>query len=172
MSFVPNFSVAQEPQAPNLVFITDTSTGSDVLITERRVYVRNAQGNYVVPDGTNTQYVVWDINTNSITLNILKEDIAATVKVEWLNSLGAVLYEKENNYCFSQYNQQFLYFLIQMQSQTYRIVQDTEYWSNLSTYWVNIISAIKSVEVGNDIFASQECLNRATNMKDNQSIYF
>jgi uncharacterized membrane protein len=109
---------------------------------------------------------------NPISLNILTQDTAVNIYVEWLDSGGNMLYELDNNYCLSEYNKQFLYYLVQLQSYTYQIIQDNNYWGNMGIFWVNIIGAINSVEIADDIFASQAALNRATFMAQNQSIYF
>lgn len=172
MPFSQNFTVAQTSANPAFVIITDTSTGSDGAIDSRRIYITDCFGNYIVPSGTTTDYIDWPLVDNPISLNILTQDTAANVMVEWLDNTQQVLYELNNNYCFSEFNKQFLYYLIQLQSQTYNIIQDNNYWGNVGILWTNIIGAINAVEIGDDIFASQACLNRATNMNQNQAYYF
>jgi hypothetical protein len=172
MPFSQNFTVAQTSANPAFVIITDTSTGSDGAIDSRRIYITDCFGNYIVPSGTTTNYIDWPLVDNPISLNILTQDTAANIKVEWLDNTQQILYELNNNYCFSEFNKQFLYYLIQLQSQTYNIIQDNNYWGNVGIFWTNIIGAINSVEIGDDIFASQACLNRATNMAQNQAYFF
>jgi hypothetical protein len=172
MPFSQNFTVAQTSANPAFVIITDTSTGSDPNIDSRRIYITDCNGNYIVPTGTTTNYIEWDLLDNPISLDILTQDTAANVRVDWLDSTNTVLYTLNNNYCFSEYNKQFLYYLIQLQSLTYNVIQDNNYWGNVGTLWVNIIGAINSVEIGDDIFASQTCLNRATFMAQNQANFF
>jgi len=172
MALVPNFSVSQTPATPSNIVITDTSTGSDVNIAKRRVYVETSQSAFLVPAGVTTNYTPWAYPTPSITLDILTTDQAVNVRVEWLDTFNNVLYQKAVNFCFSQFNQQFFYYLIQVQSQTYNVIQDNRYWTNMATYWANIIGAINAVQIGNDIFGSQTCLNRATFMMNNQLNYF
>jgi hypothetical protein len=171
MPFSQNFTVAQTSANPAFVIITDTSTGSDGAIDSRRIYITDCFGNYIVPSGTTTNYIDWPLVDNPISLNILTQDTAANIRVEWLDA-NNILYELNNNYCFSEFNKQFLYYLIQLQSQTYNIIQDNNYWGNVGIFWTNIIGAINSVEIGDDIFASQACLNRATNMAQNQAYFF
>lgn len=172
MPFSQNFTVAQTPANPAYIIITDTSIGSDAAIASRRIYIKNSDGGYIVPTGTTTNYIPWALANNPISLNILTQDTAANILVQWLDSGSNVLYELNNNYCFSEFNKQFLYYLIQLQSLTYNIIQDNNYWGNVGIFWVNIIGAINSVEIGDDIFASQVCLNRATFMAENQSNFF
>lgn len=172
MPFSPSFTVSQNPINPGYIVVNDTSTGTDNLIVSRRVTIKDSEGNYIVPSGTTTDYIVWALGTTSIALNVLTQDTAANIKVEWLYSGNVVQYTANANYCFTQYNQQFLYYLIQLQSLNYNIIQDTNYWGNVGIFWTNIKGAINAVEIGNDIVAAQVCLNRATNMANNQAKYF
>lgn len=175
MPYSQNFSVAQTPANPKYVVLTDTSTGTDGNIVSRRIYIQDAFGNYIVPTGTTTEYIVWSIGTNPISIDVLKKDLAVNIKVQWMdsaNGTGQVLYELDNNYCLTEFNKQFLYYLIQLQSSSYNIIQDTRYWDNVGVFWTNVTAAINAVQIGNDIFASQECLDRASYMAENQTKYF
>jgi hypothetical protein len=85
MSFVPAFAVSQNVGSPSLLVITDTSTGSDSSITERRVYLKNAAGQYVVPSGTTTDYILWSISDPSIAIDVLSSDMALQIRVDWVD---------------------------------------------------------------------------------------
>lgn len=91
MPLVPNFTGTQQIGLPSCVYLTDTSTGSDVAITQRRAYIQDVQGNYLVPSGTTTDYVVWSILDTSISIDCLTQDTAPYVLVQWLNVSGTVL---------------------------------------------------------------------------------
>lgn len=171
MPLTPSFTAAQTPLNPALVILEDTSTGSDGTITVRRITITDSNGDYVVPAGNVGNTISWPLATNPITLNLLTQDMALNIKVEWLDG-STMVYESNNNYCFSLFNKQFLYYLIQLQSMTYNIIQDNNYWGNVGIFWTNITGAINSVEVGNDITSSQACLNRATFMAQNQANFF
>jgi hypothetical protein len=56
MPFIENFTATQYISVPNLIVITDTSTGTDAAITSRRVYMRKSDGTYLVEEGTTTNY--------------------------------------------------------------------------------------------------------------------
>lgn len=172
MSFTQNFSVAQTALNPSLVIANDISTGVDAAIAQRRIYFKNSQGEYVVPVGTTTDYVEWVLVNNPINVDLLTKDQALEVRVDWLSAGGTVLYTLTQKYCFSQYNKQFLYYLIQLQSLTFNVIQDTNYWGNVALLWTNIIGAINAVEIADDIYASQVCLDRATYMASNQEKFF
>lgn len=172
VSFTPAFTASQTPFNAALIILNDVSVGSDINITQRRIIFTDSQGNNIVPSGTVTTYVPWALADTSITVNLLTTDQSLNVLVQWLDISNNVLYSTNTNYCFAQFNLNFFYYLIQMQSETYNIVQDTNYFSNLATYWINIIGGQQAVIIGNDTAASQACLNRATYMQQNQSLFF
>lgn len=172
MSFTPNFSVAQTALNPSLVIANDISTGVDAAIAQRRIYFKDSQGENVVPVGTTTNYVQWMLVDNPINIDLLTKDQALEVRVDWLDAGGIVLYTKTQKYCFSQNSKQFLYYLIQLQSLTFNVIQDTNYWGNVALLWTNIIGAINSVEIADDIYASQVCLDRASYLASNQEKFF
>lgn len=172
MSFVPSVAVSQSALTPNEITITDDSVGSDVLISVRRVYIQAAGGNYLVESGTTTDYEVWLYADSSITLDVLTQDECVNLTVQWLNSSNVVLYSYENQYAFSEYNKQFLVYLVQSQGLTPGIVQDSNYSGNVGIFWTNIIAGINQVEFGAEIAGGQNCFNRATNMRLNQADYF
>lgn len=172
MSLTVSFTCSQSASNPAAITITDTSTGSDVLVTQRRIYFTDSEGNAVVPAGTTTSYVAWSYSDVSITVTLLTEDMALNVIVQWLDVSNTVLYTDNDNFCFSEFNQQYFYSLIQQQALSPSIIQDTPYYTNLSNYWVNITGAIQAIEIGNDLSASQNCLNAATNLMNNAAAYF
>lgn len=172
-TFEQSFVVSQSPLNPSVIVITDTSTGDPAYpISERRITITDYAGNFIVPVGNATNYIVWPVGTNPITLDLLTQDMALNIKVDWYRAVSILQYTLNNNYCFTQFSKQFLYYLIQLQSQNYNIIQDNNYWGNVGIFWTNIIGALNSVEIGNDIAAAQACLNRTNYMQQNQSIYF
>lgn len=171
MAFAESFSVSQSALSPSVVTLTDTSTGSDGAITSRVVYVSDSDGNYLTGNGT-VDYDVWDWADASINLDILTENTAASIRVDWINSVDTILYTVTDQYCLAQYAKNFAYYLVQQLAQTFNVIQDTSYFSNLAQLWTNIRGALNAVEVADDISASQECLNRCTEMENNQAKYF
>ena len=172
MPINPSFEISQSAIAPSVITATDTSTGSDVAISARRIYFQTTYGTYLVVSGTTTDYNTWSYADAEESFDVLTEDYALSITVQWVNVGGTVLYTLTQVYCLSEFNKQFFYYLVQQQAITPSILQDTTYASNMAVYWTNIIGAIQAVEVGADIAASQNCLNRATNMMNNQTLYF
>lgn len=172
MAFSPSFSCSQSAASPENVTLTDTSSGSDGSISVRRIYITDSEGNYVVPSGTSTDYIVWPYADTSIELDLLSEDMAVNILVQWLDVSNAVLYSDDNDYCLAAFNQQNFYYLTQQLALNPATLQDTSYSNNLAAYWVAIIGAINAVELAGDLADSQNMLNIATNFLNNQSKYF
>jgi hypothetical protein len=173
MAFSPAFTVGQSASDPSAVTFEDTSTGSDAAIASRRIYVTDSNGDAVVPSGTSTAYIAWALGTNPKTVaDLLTEDIAATITIQWLNSANTVLYSSTDTFCLREYNIVQFISLIQDQALTPGVVQDSNYFSNLCQYWINIVGADTMITDASDLSGSQNCLNRATQMLDNETFYF
>ena len=171
-STTPAFTVAQSALSPSNVLISDTTVGPDPTITQRRVYVQTATGSYLVPTGTTTDYIVWSYSLPSITLDILTTDQAVAITVQWLDVSNTVVDTLTQEDCLAEYNKQFLVYLGQLQAVTPGILQDSNYATNLTVYYAYIVYAIKMVEIGADIASSQNLLNKATFMMQNQNSFF
>lgn len=172
MSLTTAFTVSQSALSPSVLTVVDSSSGSDVAVTQRRLFIQDAYGSYLVPSGTSTDYIQWSYSDASISPDVLSQDSAVSITVQWLSVTNVVLYTLTQVFCCPQFNKNFFYYLIQQQALTPNILSDTNYFSNMATYWMNITGAIQAVEIGADISASQACLDRATNMLNNQNLYF
>lgn len=173
MPFTPSFTVAQSAATPANCTIEDDSSGSDAAITSRRIYITDNAGNYIVPSGTSTDYIAWPLATNPITIeDLLTVDLSVLILVQWLDVSNAVLYDEQNEFCLREFNKQQFIYLIQNQALYPGIVQDANYFSNLCQYWINIVGANTMVEDAADLSGSQNCLNRATEMLQDESKYF
>lgn len=172
MPLSPAFSISQTALNTRLAIATDTSTGSDVAITGRRITFTTNSNTTLVVSGTTTSYNLWALVDTTASFNILPQDYALSILVQWVNVSGTVLYSSIQSYCLAYNNKQNFYYLIQQQALTPNIVQDANYYSNLAIYWANIIGAEQAIEIGNDLSASQNCLDRATEMLTNEAKYF
>lgn len=173
MPLTPSFSVSQSAATPANVTFTDDSSGSDVLVTQRRIYVTDSNGDAVVPSGTSTSYIQWALATNPIEVeDLLTEDLAVSVTVQWLNVSNVVLYDLTQVFCLREFNIQNFIYLVQQQALSPGVVQDTNYFSNLCQYWINIEGANTMVVEAEDLAGSQSCLNRAIQMLNNETFYF
>lgn len=175
MPLVPNFTTSQQAGLPSNVIITDASTGSDVAIVSRRVFLVNYAGEYLVADGTTTNYTVWPLAQSSISIDCLSADTALQVTVNYVDAGGVTLYTKTSLAGFTLYNETFYYSLTQGQaaiSQPSYILQDTTYFSNKSKLRVLIDSGNQAVTLGYDITTAQICYDLATDMVSNQNYLF
>jgi len=172
------FSTTQTIGAPSVIVLTDDSTGTDAAVTQRRIYLVDAQGNYVVPDGTSTDYVNFPIvalSGDEIEIDCLENDMALTITVQWLNVSGTVLYSKTELCGFTLYNETFYYSLTQAQatqSVPPNIVQDTGCYGNKMILRTLIDSGNQAITYGVDITTAQNMYDQATLMTNNENLYF
>lgn len=171
MAIVPSISVSQSAITPQNVTVTDTSSGSYGTITQRRIFVSNANGEYLTGNGV-LNYTEWPIANIAITLSILEVDTAANVLVQWLDVSNAVINEINANYPLSEFGKQFFFYLIQLQGLTPGVYQDSNYSGNLAIFWSNIVGGDNAVTFGNDLSGAQNCYNRETFMQQNESKFF
>ena len=172
MALTQNFSVTQAIGLPDELILTDTSSGSDVAITQRRVYIQDAEGNYLVESGTTTDYEVWAYADSSIILDVLTQDTACNITVQWLDVNNVVLYTKTTLYAATMNGETFYYSLTQSQTSQPLIINDTFYYTNKMILRVEIDSADNAVEYGSDIYAAQSAMDRYTNLINNSSENF
>jgi hypothetical protein len=173
MSFTPSFSASQLAGDLSTIRLTDDSSGSDVLITSRQVYIRTATGTYLVPTGNaSDQYIEWSYGSSTIDIDVLTQDFAPQIIVLWLNVAGVTLYTKEIAYSFTGYSEEFYYELTQGQAGDPDSLRDTPYWQNKIKLRVLIDSANQAISWASDTSAAQNCLNLAQYMIDNESLYF
>jgi hypothetical protein len=172
MAFVPDFVAIQPFGTPNLIEITDLSTGSDSRIVTRRIYVRKADGSAIV-DGE-----IWDYPDMAISLDVLTKDIACEVTVEWLDGTPTptydpiVLYNKVIMYGFTEYSEMFDYGLTQMLTANPLLINDNDYFPHKSDLRTSIDSGNQAIIYAQDLFAAQQCYDRATNLRLNSQYYF
>ncbi len=172
MAIVPAIAVSQSTISPQNITLTDESAGTDSNIASRRIYVHDGNGNFLVPTGTTTEYIVWDYSDSSITISVLTQDTAANITVQWLSVTDVALYQYDNSYPLSQFGKQFFYYLIQQLGLTPATFQDSNYSGNLSMFWSFIVAGDNAITYGNDIFGAQQCYNKEINMMNNQSTFF
>jgi hypothetical protein len=178
MALTQEFSTTQTVGFPSKIDLTDDSTGTDAAIVSRRIYLVDAEGEYVVPTGTVTDYVDFPIvllATDEITIDCLTVDSALDITVQWLNVSNVVLYSKTHLKGFTLYNETFYYSLTQAQasqSSPPNITQGTTYYLNKITLRTNIDDGNQAITYGDDITTAQAAYDRATLMVTNEGNYF
>lgn len=165
MPLTPNFTAVQLYGSPNEIVLTDTSTGSDVTITSRRVFIQMPNGTYLVEEGTTTDYEVWNIADDSITLDVLTKDVAVTITVQWLDVTDTVVVSKVYDFGFTQFNESFDYGLTQMLTANPTLINNNDFFPNKSELRVCIDSGNQALSLVGDLFAAQQCYDRATSYR-------
>jgi len=172
MPLSPNFTASQNSGTPNLIFLTDTSTGSDVTITKRRIYLLQSNGTYLVPTGTVTNYIEWALVDVTTSLNVLIQDTALSITVEWLTASNVVVANKTTSFAFTAYNETFYYGLTESQVANANLTASTNWYQTKLILRVEIDSADQAITFASDIYSAQAALNRATFISTNQAYFF
>jgi hypothetical protein len=172
MPLVPNFTASQYSGTPSVITLTDTSTGSDVTITSRRVYLLQANGTFLVPAGNATDYIVWDLVDASIDLDVLSQDSALSITVQWMNAGNTVVTSKTISFAFTAYNETFYYGLTESQVANSNLSASVNWYQTKLVLRVEIDSADQAITFASDIYSAQAALNRATYISTNQSYFF
>jgi hypothetical protein len=172
MSLTPNFTASQSSGTPSIITLTDTSTGSDGTIAKRRVYLLQANGTFLVPAGTTTNYIEWNLADTSISLNVLSQDSALSITVQWLTSGNVVVTAKTTSFAFTAYNETFYYGLTESQVANSNLTASTNWYQTKLILRVEIDSADQAITFASDIYSAQAALNRATFISTNQALFF
>jgi hypothetical protein len=172
MPISPSFTASQNSGTPNLIFLTDTSTGSDVTIAKRRIYLLQSNGTYLVPAGTTTDYIDWALVDTTISLNVLIQDTALSITVQWLTAGNVVVANKTTSFAFTAYNETFYYGLTESQVANANLTASTNWYQTKMILRVELDSAYQAISFASDIFSAQAALNRATFISTNQSYFF
>ena len=93
MAITVSFSTTQTIGEPQNIIITDSSVGTDVTTVTRRVYLVDNLGNYITESGsyTSVAYTEWPLaDGNTLTLDVLTQDMALNVTLSYVTSGGAV----------------------------------------------------------------------------------
>ena len=174
MAFTASFSVGQGGN-PNNIVLTDTSSGgSDPNLTGRKIYLTKADGTFLTPEGSTTDYIVWPIANSSITIsNILNRDYSLNIVVDWetTSPIVGATYEYSLLETFTALIEEFYYSLTRKQTSNPLLVNDNNYYSNKAQLRVEIDSAVNA-DSYSDQYAAQSCLDRAYEFQQNENIYF
>lgn len=165
MALTPSFAIIPSND-PQLVVLEDTSTGSDVLVVSRTVYIYGPDGSlFVAP-------VTWPIANASISLAILSTDASLNIRVDWLSVAPAVLYTYSKINAFVKYEQQYIYQLSQEQTANPSIAQDTNFYQNKLQLLCEVLSAQNAIDIGQDQFAASLAIARGTYLIQNSNMFF
>jgi hypothetical protein len=173
MSFVAAFLTTQTQGVPASVNFKDVSTGSDTNIVSRAIYIQTSSGSFLVTSGVSTQFNVWALNVNPITLsNILTSDTAAIVTVQWLDINGNVLYVSVQVVGYTLKGETFDYYTTQKMAGNPALINDNSWFENKSLIRLFIDSGNQAISFASDTFNAQLCYNAENELILNKRQYF
>lgn len=167
MSFSSSFTAQSVSGTPSNILFTDTSTGTDGAIVNRRLYVATDIGTFLVVSGTTTEYNLWPLPLGTaISLNLLSKDYAVRITCQWVDVNGAILYDYTIDASgFTQYNETFDYSKTQQLQYNPLLINDNNFWSNKSKLRSLIDSGNNAILVASDLFSAQQCYDLATDIR-------
>ena len=172
MALVPSFTASQIIGQPNIIRLTDTSNGSDVTITQRRAYLQKVDGIYLVPTGTSTSYIAWDYVNATIDANVLTQDTAETIKVDWIDVSNVILYTYTISSVQTLYAQQYDFSLIAQEQSNQAILNSTNWVFSRMQLRLAINDAQNAISLANDIANAQAACDRGTALINNPNLFF
>lgn len=173
MALTVSFTASQPASDESVVSLVDTTVGTDVTITKRRVYLQKDDGMYLVPDGTLTDYIAWSgyPGTTSINIDALDKDYAIYITIQWLTAGDVVTYTSSLLVLCKRYADLFAYGLIDSQASNDKLITHANYYLNEVKLYCCIQEAVKAVANGK-IASAQAALNRAKLLIDNPSNFY
>lgn len=167
MSYVQNFSIAANITTPSKFTLTDTSVGSDVLITGRVVYVQTNDGTYLKPTGNSGNGINWTLPSGaSITIDCMDKDYALNITVIWVGG-STILYTKVILAEFNSYARTYRYKLLKASASNPNLLDSSNFFTVFSNITVFIDGANEAVTLGNDITLAQLCNSKSKFYSDN-----
>lgn len=174
MALTQNFTAQESLSSNNLVTFTDTSAGTDLTITTRRIYVRLANGNWLTTGGvqsTTSAYMSWSYSDVSTTIDLLTQSQAANVTVEWYAG-STLTYTKTVLNIWDLYMYLVLYNLLSAQTSSPAINTNQGYWPNSWIFCTNLVEAENAVRLMDDLYSAQAALDRNQLIISRENLYF
>lgn len=171
MSLTVNFSATESLAFPSQITLEDTSTGTDLTLTSRIVYIQLTNGNYLVEEGNENDYSEWAIGDSTVVLDLLPRSEAVNVTVKWLAGT-TIAYTKTILYGFDLFDYLFAYELLQTQTGKPTIINDENYYGSFIQFIVNLFNAQNSITTGDDIYSAQQSFDRNYYLIQNQIKFF
>jgi hypothetical protein len=173
MPLTQNFTATQIIGSPGTIIFTDTSTGSDVLVTGRRILLAKYDGTYLVPSGTLTNYIDWPLIDNPLIVsNVLNKDYSLLVTISWIDIANVALYSKSTLYVFPRYNTEFDYSLTYDEANGLSSINTTNWVYNRMKLRVAINDSINAISEASSITDSQAACDRGTYLRENQNLFY
>ena len=160
-----SFTAAQTVGEESTVTITSVTVGTDAAVTQRRVYLQTASGEFLVPTGTSTDYIQWAIADSAIDIDCLDKDYGLRIVTQWLNVSNVVLYDSEQFVGLTLYNESFDYLTTQLMASNKLLINDNSFWSNKSKLRTLIDAGNNAITFADDLDNAQSCYDDATELR-------
>lgn len=168
MALTPSFTVSNNNITTSTFSIVDTSTGSDGAIANRLIYIYDFQNNLFT--GAPIQFPL--SAGNSISPNILTQDFAYSITLNWVDNGGNVLYPSSLIGVFTGFLEWFEYNLCQQIAAQPNLLNDTNFFTNWSKLRTFIDSANNAISIGGSIFNAESMVTLAQYIVSNQANNF
>lgn len=168
MPLIPSVSVGNNASTPSTFVVTDTSSGSDVAITTRNIFI-------YLDDNTlfTGAAIPFPLSAgSSISLAILTEDLAYSVLMTWNDSGGGVVEQSSVIGVFTGFLEWFYYSLTQHIAAQANVLNDTNFLTQYSNLRNFIDSANQSILIGQSIYNAQSMLLLGQALETNQNLIF
>jgi hypothetical protein len=173
MPFVPDFDSTQAAGDLSVATYEDTSTGFTG-VTGRLLYQRKFDGDYLVPNGTTTDYVAWPVvagTGDELEVDDLDKDYCLDVTVTYLNGSSTAT-TKTKLTLFTGYSDLFLRQLTQALAANKISITAQNFYYNKMKLRVLVDDAEQAVSLLNDQTIAQNCLDEAKKLTDNIAKFF
>lgn len=174
MPLTPNFSTSESLSSNNLITFVDSSTGSDISLTSRRVAILLANGKWLDTGGSESTTIVyhtWDIGDTSVELNLLTKSTVGNVTVDWMTGATAT-YTKTILCEWDLYDYCFLFGLLSAQTSYPARTDNQGYWQDSFKMITNLFQSEQAVELMDDLYSSSAALDRNYYMITHQNNFF
>lgn len=165
-----SFSASQDAGNITVATFTDTSTGL-VNPTGRLIYLRKYDGTYLVPDGTDTDYILWPYADSTINIDVLDKDYCLDVTVIWLSG-STQAYDVTNLVLFTAYSELFLRNLVMALAANKTLITRHNFWANSIKLRTLVDNAEQAVALINDQTIATQCLDEAKKLTDNVQMFY
>lgn len=175
MAFNGAYTAVQAANGTDVVF-TDTSSGSDVNLTGRRIYPYKADASVLVPSGNTLGYIDWPLSTGStLTVSgLLQKDYALNITVLWLSTNPLAppsTYTATTLYGFVRNTKNFIYNKLQNLDAQPGLLNVQGWQMSLFSLYNEVSNCGLSVEYF-DLYKAQAALDRAQSIIQNQRFNF
>lgn len=175
MAFNGAFTAVQQSNNSDILF-TDTSTGSDTNITEKRIFPYKADGTLLLPAGNTLGYIVWPAASSILTVTgLLSKDYALSINVVWISSSPLAppsTYTATNLYGFTGYTMDFSYSLAQQVTANQTLLNDNQFQTNWFILNNQVTICNYAISPKQSIVNAQAALDRALFLIQNASKFF